>query len=218
MGIRQTVYVVDDEPAVRQSLRWLLESVGLAVVSFGSAQELLDHEVADDGNSCLILDVRLPGMSGLELLEILEQRGIALPKLIITGHADVPMAVRAMKHGAVDFIEKPFSDQMLLERVHNALGKGAEEYRSRCAVREIQRNASGLTGREREVMELVVSGQANKQIAQRLGISQKTVEVHRARVMEKMQARGVAELVRMCVEGELCSAVPLPSLSEAAEA
>lgn len=145
----------------------------------------------------MVLDVRLPGISGLELLETLSNRDSKLPVIVITGHADVPMAVRAMKHGAVDFIEKPYSDQILLERIQQAMADDARRRENQADVSDICKRADGLTSREQEVMQMVVAGKANKQIAADLDISQKTVEVHRARVMSKMQAGSVAELVRM---------------------
>lgn len=191
-----TVFIVDDDPAVRKSLRWLIESVGLSVATFESGNDFLDALTCDH-HGCLVLDVRLPGISGLELLESLNERGSHLPVIVITGHADVPMAVRAMKHGAVDFIEKPFSDQLLLERIQQAMADDAQRRRDQADVEAMRRRADTLTAREREVMRLVVDGKANKQIAADLHISQKTVEVHRARVMSKMEADSVADLVRM---------------------
>ncbi len=196
MNEEPIVYVVDDDPAVRKSLRWLIESVGLAVATFSSGGEFLDgYQPGRQG--CMVLDVRLPGISGLELLETLSNRDSKLPVIVITGHADVPMAVRAMKHGAVDFIEKPYSDQILLERIQQAMADDARRRENQADVSDICKRADGLTSREQEVMQMVVAGKANKQIAADLDISQKTVEVHRARVMSKMQAGSVAELVRM---------------------
>ena len=195
---KATVFVVDDDQAMRNSLKWLIESVGVMVESFASADDFLArYDPARPG--CLVLDVRMPGMSGLELQEHLASRNIRIPAVIITGHGDVPMAVRAMKAGAVDFIEKPFNDEALLDAIRRAL---AFEERARSAQsehHEIQRRFSHLTPREREVMDMVTEGRSNKEIANTLGVSAKTIEAHRARVMEKMQARSLAELVRMAM-------------------
>lgn len=191
-----TVHVVDDDPAVRQSLGWLLESASLAVLTYASADDFLAVECTQRP-ACLLLDVRLPGLGGLELLERLSETGRGLPTVIITGHADVPMAVRAMKIGALDFIEKPFGDDLLLERVHAALQADQQDGHRQRAIAEARRRATELSDRERQVMGLVVKGLVNKQVAGVLGISPKTVEVHRGRVMHKMQAQSVAELTRM---------------------
>ena len=191
-----TIFVVDDDDAVRDSLSDLIDSVGLEVATYSSAHEFLDvYDNAERG--CLVLDIRMPGMSGLELQERLNDRGSTLPIVFITGHGDVPMAVEAMKRGAVDFIQKPFRDQELLDRINLAL----EQNRRRRAAEETKQDIAGriasLTRREREVMEMVIQGKANKVIAIDLGLSQRTVEVHRAHVMDKMKARTLAELVRM---------------------
>jgi len=189
------VFVVDDDEAARQSLGWLMESVGLKVASFHSAQAFLDA-FDPEMPGCLVLDVRMPGMGGLELQEKLAAGLVSLPVIIVTGHGDVPMAVRAMKAGAVDFLEKPFNDQALLDRIQQALEadtRRRSEARPRAAV--LARIAT-LTPREREVMQLVVAGKPNKAIATALGISKKTVEAHRAKMMEKMQAGSISELVR----------------------
>jgi FixJ family two-component response regulator len=194
-----TVFVVDDDEAVRTSLRLLLKSVGLPVETFASAQEFLDQ--FDPGRAgCLVLDIRMPGMSGLELQQQLNDRHSIMPIVFITGHGDVPMAVEAMQAGAVDFIQKPFRDQDLIDRINRALEKDRE---MRSALRErdeIRRRMSQLTPREREVLELVTQGKANKVIAGDLNVSQRTVEIHRARVMEKMGANSLAHLVRMVIE------------------
>ncbi len=196
--IKATVFVVDDDQAMRNSLKWLIESVGVAVESFASADDFLArYQTGRSG--CLVLDVRMPGMSGLELLEHLVARKIRIPVVIITGHGDVPMAVRAMKAGAVDFIEKPFNDEVLLDAIRRAL---AYEERQRSHYTEhsqIEERLDHLTPREREVMQMVTDGKSNKEIANTLGVSAKTVEAHRARVMEKMQAGSLAELVRMAL-------------------
>lgn len=191
-----TVFIVDDDEAVRDSLKLLFRSVELPVATFGSAREFLDsYDPAAPG--CLILDVRLPGMSGLELQEELAGDGADLPIVFITGHGDVPMAVRAMRRGAVDFLQKPFSDQDLLDRVQQALADQAERRQQVSSQAEILERIEHLTPREREVMDLVVDGLANKVIANRLGMSQRTVEVHRAAVMRKMEADSLAHLVQL---------------------
>lgn len=193
------VYVVDDDKAVRDSLCWLIESVGMRVETFASAREFLDRCDAGDVRGCLVADVRLPGVSGLDLQESLRQRGLYLPTIVITGHGDVPIAVRAMKAGALDFIEKPFSDQVLLDRIREAIRRD-ERYQELAAKREeIAERYDRLSRREREVMKLVVQGRLNKQIAADLDLSHKTIEVHRAHAMEKMEAQSLAELVRMAV-------------------
>ena len=191
-----TVFVVDDDEAVRDSLALLLRSVELAVATFSSANDFLDsYDPAAPG--CLILDVRLPGMSGLELQQRLADDGADLPIVFITGHGDVPMAVRAMRRGAVDFLQKPFSDQELLDRVQQALAEQSQRRQQSESKAEIAQRIRSLTPREHEVMELIVEGLANKVIANRLGTSQRTVEVHRANVMRKMQADSVARLVHL---------------------
>jgi two-component system, LuxR family, response regulator FixJ len=196
-----TVFVVDDDDAVRTSLRLLLKSVGLPVETYASAQEFLDAYDADRAG-CLVLDIRMPGMSGLELQQKLNELHAIVPIVFITGHGDVPMAVEAMQHGAVDFIQKPFRDQDLIDRINQALEKDRE---NRDGLRErdaIRRRIGQLTPREREVLELVTKGKANKVIAGDLDVSQRTVEIHRARVMEKMGASSLAHLVRMVIEAE----------------
>ena len=201
MDEQTNVFVVDDDKAVRESLRWLLESVGLRVQTFATADEFLGrHDAAAAG--CLVVDLRLPGMSGLDLQDALQRKGIRVPVIMISGHGDVPVAVRAMKGGAMDFIEKPFSDQVLLDRVRDAVEmdrKFRELDRQRV---EVTHRLGMLTPREREVMQLVVEGKLNKQIAAELGLSHKTIEVHRAHVMEKMQADSLAKLVRMAMIAE----------------
>ena len=196
-----TVFAVDDDEAVRTSLRLLLKSVGLQVETFASAQEFLD-QFDPDRAGCLVLDIRMPGMSGLELQMQLNDRHSIMPIVFITGHGDVPMAVEAMQAGAVDFIQKPFRDQDLIDRINRALEKDKAmrgELRERD---EIRRRMSQLTPREREVLELVTQGKANKVIAGDLNVSQRTVEIHRARVMEKMGAASLAHLVRMVIEAQ----------------
>jgi len=195
---KSTVFVVDDDQAMRNSLKWLIESVGVAVESFASADDFLaNYEPGRPG--CIVLDVRMPGMSGLDLQEHLVRQNIRIPTVIITGHGDVPMAVRAMKAGAVDFIEKPFNDEALLDAIRRALATEERQRSAQFEHREIQARIEHLTPREREVMNRVTDGSSNKEIANSLGVSAKTIEAHRARVMEKMQARSLAELVRMAL-------------------
>jgi FixJ family two-component response regulator len=198
VGPPPVVFVVDDDPAMRDSLRWLIESTGLQVETFADAQTFLAR-IRPELPGCLVLDVRMPGMSGLDLQAELTRRGIGLPTIVVTGHAEVPMAVRAVKAGAIDFIEKPFSDQLLLDRVRQGIEMDRQERDGRARRAEILRRMSLLTHREREVLDLVVGGKANKEIAATLHLSPKTVEVHRAHVMEKMQASSVAELVRLAL-------------------
>ena len=193
-----TVFVVDDDPAMRNSLRWLIESVGLAVAAYATAEEFLErYEPSRPG--CLVLDVRMPGMSGLDLQDALAQRRITIPTIVITGHAEVAMAVRAVKAGAVDFIPKPFSDQLLLDRIRQALEQDRRDRETREHETDVARRVSHLTQREREVMDLIVAGKANKEVAAELGVSPKTVEVHRAHVMEKMRVASLADLVRLAL-------------------
>lgn len=191
----QRVYVVDDDEPMRDSLVWLLESKGLRVEAYSSAESFLEA-FRDDMRGCLVLDVRMPGMSGLELFERLGARGGALPVIFVTGHGDVPMAVSAVKKGAADFIEKPFSERDMLRLVEQCLETERAQRGARQRREEAQRRLATLTDRERQVMELVVAGRPNKQIADALGIAVKTVEVHRARVMEKAGVGSVAELVQ----------------------
>lgn len=191
-----TVYVVDDDDAVRRSLERLIHSVGLTARSFASASEFLQMNVPE-GPCCLVTDVRMPGLSGLDLQQALETADLDMPVIFMTGHATVPMSVRAMKAGAVDFLQKPIDDQVLLDAVHLALESDREVREKRRGQDAIAERMASLTPREREVLELVVRGLLNKQIAAELGASEKTVKVHRARVMRKMGARSLAELVRM---------------------
>lgn len=196
MANEPTVYVVDDDRAVRDSLRWLIESIGMKIETFESATDFLKvYDVDQPG--CLVLDVRMPGMSGLELHERLKQYDYTLPIIFITGHGDVPMAVRAMKAGAVDFVSKPFNDQALLDRVQQAVDRDRQNRVHRSEQAEIHSRWMRLTPREREVMEMVISGHSNKSIAARLGVSSKTVEAHRAKFMEKMRADSLPDLMRL---------------------
>jgi two-component system, LuxR family, response regulator FixJ len=207
MRDEQTVFVVDDDETMRGSLRWLLESLKLNVQTYASAQDFLTvYDPAQPG--CLVLDVRMPDISGLQLHEILRQRQIHIPIILITGHGDISMAVHAMKAGAFDFIEKPFHDQALLERIQQGLAMDA---RQRCETAEREKTIerlNSLTPRESEVLEGVVSGKSNKTLATELGISIKTVEVHRARVMEKMEVDSVAELTTLCLASGLRKGKP----------
>jgi FixJ family two-component response regulator len=193
------VFIVDDDDAVRNSLRLLARSVGLNATAFQSAQEFLEeYDPAEPG--CLVLDVRMPGMSGIELQQQLNLRGAVIPVIFITGHGDIPMAVEAMQQGAFDFLQKPFRDQDLIDRVQRALEKdqgNRAELSQRARI--LERRAS-LTPREREILELVTSGKPNKVMAADLGLSQRTVEIHRAHVMEKMGASSLAQLVRMALD------------------
>lgn len=193
-----TVFVVDDDPSMRDSLRWLIESIGLQVEPFSNADAFLE-EFTGDVPGCLVLDVRMPGTSGMELLDTLKGRGVKLPIIMISGHGDVPMAVQALKRGAIDFLEKPFRDQELLEQISRAIEVDQERRSKAASVAGIHGRLEKLTPREREVMELVVDGYANKQVAAKLGLSEKTIEVHRSRVMSKMRAKTLPCLVKMAV-------------------
>jgi len=196
------VFVVDDDQAMRNSLKWLIESVGMKVETYTSADEFIRNYYPGRAG-CLLLDVRMPGMSGLELQEHFVKHQITIPIIIITGHGDVPMAVRAMKSGAVDFIEKPFNDELLLESIRNALNLDVEQRAAQAERAEIATRLANLTPREHEVMEMVTDGKSNKEIALTLGVSAKTVEAHRSRVMEKMQADSLADLVKMAVAANM---------------
>jgi two-component system, LuxR family, response regulator FixJ len=193
------VMVVDDDSGVRNAMRALLKSVGLNASLFASAQEfLIAYDPQQPG--CLLLDIRMPGMSGMDLQEELNLRGAVIPVIFMSGHADIPMAVEAMQHGAFDFLQKPFRDQDLLDRIQRAIAKDGER---RVALGErvrIKARLESLTEREREVLDQLTQGKQNKAIAQDLGISPRTIEIHRARVMEKMDAQSVAELVRMMLD------------------
>jgi len=195
------VWVVDDDEAMRSSLKWLIESVGMRVESFASATAFLERHYPGRFG-CLLLDVRMPGMSGLELLDRLRSDQMLPPTIIITGHGDVPMAVRALKAGAVDFIEKPFNDEVLLDSIRRAVMAEEKRRITSSEVSRINDRITHLTPRENEVMLMVTMGRSNKEIANSLGVSAKTIEAHRARVMEKMQAGSLAELVRMVIAVE----------------
>ena len=197
-----TVFVVDDDAAVRQALSWLIESVGLRVEAFASAQEFLDAHPESDLAGCLVLDVRMPGLSGLELQAKLAAQGAGLPVIILTGHAEVPMAVQALKAGAVDFFEKPVSEQKLLDRIQQALEQDARDRLRRAGRAEVRARLARLTARERQVLGLVVAGKSNKEMASELGVTTKTIEAHRAQIMRKLEAESLAELVRLSLSAD----------------
>jgi FixJ family two-component response regulator len=190
-----TVFVVDDDEAVRNSLYWLLDSVSLTVKTYASVGDFVESYDPQQGG-CLLLDVRMPGMSGMEFLAHRGSRGIRLPVIMITGHGDVPMAVRALRQGAFDFIQKPFNGQELLDRVHAALKLDSENRPRYSQVDSLRQAFKALTAREREIMELVVTGNSSKQVARVLGISARTVDIHRANVMKKLNVHTIAELVQ----------------------
>ena len=193
------VFVVDDDAPVRHALSMLLASVGYRVETYPDADSFL-NAYRSNSPACLVLDVRMPGLSGLELQDRMIARGVLLPIIFVSGHADVAMAVRAMRRGAFDFLEKPFNDQALLDRINEALRHARQLREQGESKREIRARCNALTQREREVMERVVRGDMNKVIAADLGVSERTVEIHRGHVMEKMKARSLAELVRMAMQ------------------
>ena len=195
-----TVFIVDDDQAIRHAMMLLMASVNLPHKIFHSGDEFLE-KYDPDWPGCLVLDIRMPGMDGLELQQRLLELDYSLPVIFITGHGDVPMAVNAMQKGAVDFIQKPFRDQELLDRIREALGADGERRSEREEHDILAARMTKLTKREREVMDLVVTGKPNKVIAYDLGVSQRTIEIHRARVMEKMEAGSLAELVRLQMQG-----------------
>lgn len=193
-----SVFVVDDDAAVLDSVSLLLESVGLPALTFRSADAFLEAWNPDHPG-CLVLDIRMPGMSGLQLQEHLRAAGSTLPIIFLTAHGDIPMAVRAVKTGAIDFIQKPFRDQEFLDKVQRAIDADAEARRREAERNRVLERIATLTPREAEVMERVVAGQPNKAIAEELGVSQRTIEVHRAHVMSKLRADSLATLVRMAM-------------------
>ena len=191
-----TIFVVDDDRSVRTALKRLIKSLGYKAETFNSARAFLKLE-PHDGPACLILDIRMPETSGIELQKQLARAGVQIPIIFITGHGNIPMSVKAMKAGAVDFIEKPFEDQQLIDAIHTAIAKNKQFRMEQAEIKNLLRRIDSLTPREHEVFMLVVSGMLNKQIAFDLGMSEKTVKVHRARVMKKMKAKSLADLVRM---------------------
>jgi FixJ family two-component response regulator len=201
------VYVVDDDPSMRAALEDLVGSIGLQVRAFASPQEFLESKRAE-GPCCLVLDVRLPGMSGLAFQKELARAGSDLPIIFITGHGDIPMSVRAMKAGAIEFLSKPFHHQELLDAIHTAMERDAENRQRALRVSELRDRQSTLTERERQIMKLVVSGKPNKQIAAELSLSEMTVKVHRGQVMRKMKAGSLPELVRMADRLDAANVIP----------
>jgi FixJ family two-component response regulator len=193
---RPIVFVVDDDPAVSVSMKRLIRSLGLEVQTFSSAQDFLRTK-RPDAPGCLVLDVRLPDLSGLDLQQELAKANVDLPIVFVTGHADIPMSVRAMKAGAVEFLTKPFREQDLLEAIQHAIGQHRTSRQQRAEISELQQRQDLLTPREREVFPLVASGLLNKQIADQLGASEKTIKIHRSQLMRKMKADSLADLVRM---------------------
>ena len=195
----QTIYIVDDDEAVRDALALLISSVGYRVQTFDNAKTFLSHSLKPY-SGCIVLDIRMPEMSGLDLQRALCEKNMPLPIIFITGHGDVPMAVQAMKAGAIDFLQKPFRDQELLDRIQQAIAHNQSQFDAHLQLSDIQARLAKLTQREQEVMALVAMGNANKVIAADLNISQRTVELHRAKVMEKMKVRSLADLVKLWIK------------------
>lgn len=195
-SVAPTIYIVDDNDAMRRALELLLGTVGYKTAGFSRPKEFL-AQFNTDAPGCLVLDIRMPEMSGLELQQQLNRLGAMIPVIFISGHADIPMAVQALKEGAFEFIQKPFRDQDLLDRVHHALRQDAENRSKLAQLSEVRQRFESLSLRERQVNEMIVAGRPNKVIALDLGLSERTVEIHRSKVMEKMEARSVAQLVRL---------------------
>lgn len=198
----EIVYVVDDDASVRKAIKRLIKSVGFNVMTFNSAQDFLKFDPEDE-TACLVLDIRMPGISGIELQEMFNQKNIQIPIIFISGHGNIAMSVETMKAGAVDFLEKPFEDQKLIDAIHNALERSRKYRVKMVEIRQIREQIRSLTPREYDVFKLVVDGLLNKQIASELGISEKTVKVHRARVMQKMNADSLADLVRKAEKNQI---------------
>jgi len=205
-----TVHVIDDDEAARHSLAFLLGTANISVKTYESATAFLDS-LPDVKSGCIITDVRMPGMSGIELLRKLKDLGVAVPVIVVTGHGDVPLAVEAMKIGAADFIEKPFDDEALLQAVRSACNQQSSKDKHKAERAEIDSRLATLSNREREVLQGLVRGLANKQIAFDLGISPRTVEIYRANLMAKMQAASLSDLVRMALIADILDAGPSPS-------
>ena len=201
MNKNEQVYIVDDDEAVRDAIGMLLETVDIPYVAYPDAQTFLEESKLDDVH-CLVLDIRMPGMSGLELQEKLDEMDVEVPIVFITGHGDIPMAVEAMRRGAVDFLRKPFRDQELLDRIQEALSRDAKQRHHAADVETVRARVAELTPREQEVFKRVAVGQANKVIAIELGISERTVEIHRSNVMQKTSSRSLADLVRLLIKLE----------------
>lgn len=193
---KPAVYVVDDDPSVRVAMERLLKSVGLTVETFASAREFLD-QATPEWSGCLIVDLRMPEMGGLDLQDQLGASQVSLPVIFLTGYGTVPASVRAMKAGAVDFLEKPVDDQTLLDAVHKALERDREAWRNQAKMQALHQRLAALTPREYEVLTFIISGRLNKQAAAELGTTEKTIKVHRARIMEKLRCASLAELVRL---------------------
>jgi FixJ family two-component response regulator len=213
MNSDATVFVVDDEGAMRKSLCWLLESVGLRVEAYPRAEDFLEsYDTARQG--CLVVDMRMPGMSGLELQEELRGRGVAIPIIIISGYGEVPSAVRALKMGALDFVEKPFSDQLLLDRIYRALDLDKQTRHTLAESADLATRLASLTAREREVLDLVVAGKMNKVIAMDLNLQERTIEFHRSHIMKKMRVDSLAGLLRLVFRQQQLSGLPVSGLPE----
>jgi RNA polymerase sigma factor (sigma-70 family) len=198
-----SVFIVDDDPLIRNALEQLIKSVGLKPSTYSSAQEFLENDFPDEP-CCLILDIRMPGLSGLDLQDELAKKGLIIPIIFITGHGTVPMSVRAMKAGAVDFLQKPFEDQALLDAINKAVDQNRQTRMDQAEMREIKRRVESLTPREHEVLVLVTAGMLNKQIAYHLKMSENTVKTHRAKIMKKMKVESLADLVRITEKADIC--------------